>query len=220
MKWYYQKVPIRKAPGDYPSTWSHPSLNYLELISKHLQFCSDIQSEERMQAMKKSILILVLSLVLLAVSGLYAQAQPKEATESLTISWYVTTKFVPLGVDRIYLTYEAIGVTVTDTGEGLFHGATARTLGGMVIEKGFYNDELGYGVWNLQNGDKVFMTYKWAGQAGTGGIAKGSFTIIGGTGKCAGIQGRSDECTRTMVRGALEGVGQSFLEGKLQYKLP
>ena len=120
----------------------------------------------------------------------------------------------------MYVTYEAIGVSVTDTGEGLFHGATARALGSMTIEKGFYNDERGFGVWNLQNGDKIFITYKFAGKAGTGGIAKGSFTIIGGTGKCAGIQGSSDESKRTMVRTALEGVGQSFSKGKFQYKLP
>jgi hypothetical protein len=170
--------------------------------------------------MKKSISILILSLILLFIFGLDAQAQPKEAAESLTTSWYVTTKVVPLGEDRIYLTYEAIGVTLTDTGEGLFHGATARVLGGMTIEKGFYNDEFGYGVFNLQNGDKVFMAYKFAGKAGTGGVAKGTFTILGGTGKCAGIQGRSDEITRTMVRGALEGVGQSFSKGKMRYKLP
>lgn len=167
--------------------------------------------------MKKSILILVISFVLLAVSGLDAQA--KEATESVNVSWYVTTKVVPLGQDRIYVTYEAIGLTVTDTSEGLFHGATARVLGGMTIEKGFYNDEYGCGVWNLPNGDKVFMTLKMAGKAGTGGVAKGTFTIIGGTGKCAGIQGGM-EGTRTMVQSALEGAGQSFLKGKLQYKLP
>jgi len=170
--------------------------------------------------MKKPILILVLSLILIAVFGLDVQAQPKEATESLTITWYVTTKVVPLGQDRIYLTYEAIGVNVTDTGEGLFHGATARALGGMTIEKGFYNDEYGCGVWNLQNGDKVFINYKFAGKAGTGGTAKGTYNILGGTGKCAGIQGKSDEGTRVMVQGALEGMGQSLLKTKLQYKLP
>ena len=170
--------------------------------------------------MKKSILILVLNLILIAAFGLDVQAQPKEATESVTTTWYVTTKVVPLGADRIYLIYEAVGINVTDTGEGLFHGATARALGGMTIEKGFYNDEYGCGVWNLQNGDKVFINYKFAGKAGTGGTAKGTFTIIGGTGKCAGIQGRSDESTRTMVQSALEGVGQSFLKAKFQYKLP
>lgn len=169
--------------------------------------------------MKKSILVLILSFVLLAISGLDAQAQPKEAIEPVNVSWYVTAKVVSLGADRIYMTYEAIGLTVTDTGEGLFHGATARVLGGMTIEKGFYNDEYGCGVWNLPNGDKVFITLKMAGKAGTGGVAKGTFTIIGGTGKCAGIQGGM-EGTRTMVQTALEGAGQSFLKGKLQYKLP
>jgi len=169
--------------------------------------------------MKKSVWMVGLSLVLLLVFGLDAQTQPKEVTESLTTSWYITAKVVSLGEDRIYLIYEAVGVAVTDTGEGLFHGATARVLGGHTIEKGFYNDELGYGVWNLQNGDKIFMTYKFAGKAGTGGVAKGTFTIIGGTGKCAGIQG-SMEGTRTIVRTSLEGVGQAFLKSKIQYKLP
>ncbi len=169
--------------------------------------------------MKQSISILVLSVVLLTIFGLDVWAQGKEETESINVSWYVTTKVVPLGADRIYVTYEAIGLTVTDTGGGLFHGATARVLGGMTIEKGFYNDEYACGVWNLPSGDKVFMTFKMAGKAGTGGVAKGPFTIIGGTGKCAGIQG-SMEGTRTMVQSALEVAGQSYLKGKLQYKLP
>lgn len=38
------------------------------------------------------------------------------------------------------MTYEAIRANVNDTGEGLFHNATARTLGGMIIEKGIYKD--------------------------------------------------------------------------------
>ncbi len=48
--------------------------------------------------MKKSILILGLSLVLLVVFGSDVIAQtPKEGTESTTTSYYVTSKTVPPG---------------------------------------------------------------------------------------------------------------------------
>ena len=168
--------------------------------------------------MKKSILILGLSLVLLAVFGLDALAQtPKEGVESLTTSYYVTSKVIPLGEGRAYMAYETFGVVVSETGEGLFHGATIRALGGMTIEKGVFNDEKGYGVYNLLNGDKVFFAITGAGKIGD--TMKGTATLIGGTGKCAGIQG-SSEATRYMLRPAMEGISQSYIKGKMQYKLP
>lgn len=171
--------------------------------------------------MKKSIWILGLSLVLLFIFGLNAYPQPKEVTEPVTTTFYVTAKVLPLDEGRLYMTYEAIGATVNDRGEGLFHNATIRSLGGMTVEKGIYKDERGWGVWNLQNGDKVFFTYTWAGEikpAGVG-IGKGTVTFTGGTGKCVGIQG-SVESTRYSPRSAVEGIGQSYTKGNLKYKLP
>jgi hypothetical protein len=171
--------------------------------------------------MKKSILILVLSLVLLLTFGISVQAQNKEVSQPFTTTWYSTSKILPLGEGIVFLTYEGIGTTVTDTGGGLFHNTTARVLGAMKIEKGIYTDERGWGVWNLQNSDKVFFTYTLAGEAKPGGIGfgKGTVTITGGTGKAAGIQG-SSELTRTMVRSALEGVGQAYSKGTIKYTLP
>ena len=91
----------------------------------------------------------------------------------------------------------------------------------MTIEKGIYKDERGCGVWNLQNGDKVFFTYAFAGEIKPGGVgsAKGTVTITGGTGKCVGIQG-SFEATRYSPRSSVEGVGQSYTKANIKYKLP
>jgi len=171
--------------------------------------------------MRKSILILVLSLVLLLTFGINVQAQSKEVTESGITTYYVTSKVLPLGEGIIYFSYEGTGLTVNDTGGGLFHNATVRALGGMKIEKGVFKDERGWAAWNLQGGDKVFGTYEMTGNVNPGGVsfAKGTWTFTGGTGKAAGIQG-SFEMNRRTVRSTLEGVGISYTKGTIRYTLP
>jgi hypothetical protein len=171
--------------------------------------------------MKKLIWVLGLSLVLLLVLGINVQAQNKEVSETGTTTWYVTFKVLPLGEGVLYMNYEGIGTTVSDTGGGLFHNATTRFLGSVKMEKGIYNDERGWGVYNLQNGDKVFVTYTVAGtfKPGVVSLGKGTGTIIGGTGKAAGIQGNI-EFTRTQVRPAVEGIGQSYSKKTIKYTLP
>jgi len=52
-----------------------------------------------------------------------------------------------------------------------------------------------------------------------GGIAKGTLTIVGGTGKLAGIEGNS-EYTEFFMRPAAEGTFQAYNRSKGQYKLP
>jgi hypothetical protein len=169
--------------------------------------------------MRKSIFILGLSLVLLLTFGINVQAQNKEVSEAGTIVWYATSKILPLGEGIVYMSYEATGLAVNDTGRGLFHNATARALGGMKIEKGIYKDDRGWGVFNLQNGDKVFFTYTLAGEAKPGGVGSGTVTLAGGSGKAAGIKG-SFEVTRTVLRSAVEGVGQNYSKAKIRYTLP
>jgi len=145
----------------------------------------------------------------------------KEMTESLTNIYYVTPKILPLGEGRVAMTYEAFGVTLSDTTEGLFHNATSRVLGGMTFDKTIYKDERGWGVWNLRNGDKLSFTFTFAGEANPSGVgsAKGTVTITGGDGKAAGIRG-SFELTRTMVHSALVGIGQGYTKATIQYTLP
>jgi hypothetical protein len=60
-----------------------------------------------------------------------------------------------------------------------------------------------------------------AGEAKPGGIGfgKGTGSITRGTGKATGIQG-SFNINRTMVRSALEGVGQAYTKGTIKYRLP
>ncbi len=169
--------------------------------------------------MKGFMSVLALSFLVMIPFGMQAQAQPKEVTEVVTITYYVTPKTLPLDEGRVRLNYESIGILLSDTGSGLFHGATIHALGGFTVEKGKSNDEQAWGVYNLQNGDKVFFTVAPAGEPGGGGEAKGVATFTGGTGKCAGIKG-SYTFTRYSLRPALEGIRQVYQKGTIKYMLP
>jgi len=171
--------------------------------------------------MKRWVWIAALSFMAMISIGMSAQAQPKEVAEAFTATYYVTGKVLPLEEGRFIMNYEAVGLGLADKGEGLFHEASIRLFGSMSVEKGKFNDERGWGVWTLKSGDKVFMTYTFAGEVmqGGSGQARGTVNIMGGTGKCIGIKG-SIPITRHMVRSAADGVGISYVKGTMKYTLP
>ena len=168
--------------------------------------------------MKKSILVLGLSLALLAISGSDVLSQAsKEITEPVTLIFYATAKALPMGEDRGFVTLDIFGVLLCDEGKGLFHEATSHTAGSFFREKGVSKDYVIYGYYLLKNGDKVFVVLN--AEIKPGVPAKGKVTIIGGTGKCAGIQGNW-EYTTTALRPAVEGISQGYNKHLIKYKLP
>jgi hypothetical protein len=168
--------------------------------------------------MKKVILILVLGLILMVAFGPDAKAQiPKEGTISDTWAFTGTFKALPMGQERLQMTYEVMGVIIGDTTEDLLHDASFRCLGTRHLVKGEYNDENGFCVCTRLDGDQMFLTYKGAGKMGV--WSKETQTIVGGTGKLAGIQGNA-EYTRFRIRPVVEGTFQGYQKGKGQYKLP
>ena len=171
--------------------------------------------------MKRFLWLGTVSFILLMPFGMQVQGQPKEVTEVVTSTAYATSKVLPLDEGRLRLDYDAIAIILSDTGSGLFHGATVRVLGGFTVEKGKYNDEQDWGVYTLQNGDKVFFTSTAAGEMKLegGGEGKLTGTITGGTGKCAGIKGSSTS-TRQSLRPASQGIAQVYNKGTIKYTLP
>ena len=168
--------------------------------------------------MKKCILVLGLSLTLLAFSGsdILSQAS-KEIVEPVTLTYYVTTKVIPMGEDRYFVTMDIFGVLLCDEGKGLFHEATAHTAGSFFMEKGYSKDYVIYGYYLLKYGDKVFVMLN--AEIKPGDPPKGKVTIIGGTGKCAAIQGNW-EYTTYALRPAVEGISQGYNKHLIKYKLP
>jgi hypothetical protein len=171
----------------------------------------------------KTRLFVILSLITLAVFALGNIAHGQgEVTESVTGSYYGTFKMLPLGPGRVYVTWEAFGVILSDTGEGLFHNTTNRCVGAWFGEKGSWEGE-GYCTYTLKDGEKAFLTIKHGGPMTPPGTppppAKGTGKIIGGTGKYSGIQG-DVEFTSFTLRPSSEGIMQNYNKGKFRYKLP
>jgi hypothetical protein len=170
------------------------------------------------KSMKKTVLVLIMGIVLLAVFGPDAKAQvPKEGTISETCSYSGTAKALPMGQERLQITYESMGVSLSDTGKGILHNASFRCLGAFHAVKGEYNDGSTSCVMIRPDGDQVFLTMKSYGKLGGG--SKGTLTIVGGTGKLVGIQG-SAEITTVDLRPAAEGTFQGYNKWKGQYNLP
>jgi hypothetical protein len=142
---------------------------------------------------------------------------PKEGATSGTAVFVGTMKGLPLGKDRVQVSYDVTGVVVSDTGEGLLHGSSVRCIGGMLVVNGAFDDETNSCVYTRPDGDQIFTTSKVSGKQGE--AARGRFTFVGGTGKMAGITG-SGEFTRTSVRPVAEGGSLSYARSKSSYKLP
>jgi len=169
--------------------------------------------------MSKRTTILTLNLILLIVFGSYAQAQiAKEGTLSYIIAFSGTYRDISMGQERLVRTYELLGVTISDTGDGPLHNSSVRCIGAAHILKGNLEDDKGLCVFTRPDGDQIFGPYKT--ETGKIGVtAKGTSTWIGGTGKMTGIEG-PNEWIRIMVRPAAEGTLQGYNKVKGNYKLP
>ena len=167
--------------------------------------------------MKKMAFALLLGLIVL-VAFSSAQAQiPKEFTGTGITAYSGTFKTVAMGQERVLMTYEVLGVVISDTGEGIHHNASVRCVGSIQAIKGVYEDNNGFCVQTLPDGDQIFLTIKSSGAIGRGG--KGTYTFVGGTGKMTGIQG-GGEYTEFPLRPAAEGTFQGYNRSKVSYKLP
>ncbi|HXX36305.1 MAG TPA: hypothetical protein VEM15_17685 [Thermodesulfobacteriota bacterium] len=167
--------------------------------------------------MKKAITALVLTTVILVVFGMEARAQiPKEGTSSQTWPYSGTFKVLAMGQECLEMTWEVLGVVISDTSEDIFHNASFRCIGASYAVKGEFNNS-GFCVATRPDGDQIFWTLKATGKMGVG--SKGTSTFVGGTGKLTGIQG-GGEYTEFFVRPAAEGTFQGVTRSKGQYKLP
>jgi len=161
---------------------------------------------------------LILTLLILATAGpVVAEEMAREGSSSGRTYWTGTFTALPMGKELVQMNYEGHSVTVSDTGKGLLHNATAHVVGGMLIKKGIYENDTGLLSFTRPDGDKVFATYKASGTVGKS--AKGTATYVGGTGKFEGITSTT-EFNRYSLRPPAKGFFGSFSISKSTWKLP
>jgi hypothetical protein len=169
--------------------------------------------------MKKVFIVLGLCFFLSMILVVGAMAQlPKEGLISSVSAYSGTFKMLAMGQERVQITYETLGVIMSDTGEGIFHNAAFRCIGAMHVVKGAFDDDSGFCVATRPDGDQAFQTYKAAGRLGT--PVKGTAVWVGGTGKLTGIQGTSEFTRFNTLKPAAEGTFQGYNRMKSSYKLP
>ncbi len=168
--------------------------------------------------MKKMTLVLLSSLVVLVAVGSVQAQIPKEGTGTGITAYGGTFKAVQMGQERVQSIYEVLGVSISDTGEGIWHNASMRCVGSLHAIKGIYEDDSGFCVQIRPDGDQAFFTYKASGKLGD--VGKGTFTYVGGTGKLTGLQGGGEFERISAVRVAAEGTFQGYNRVKDHYKLP
>lgn len=167
--------------------------------------------------LKKSMALILTLLILATIGPALAEEMAREGSGTIRAYWTVTLKALPMGKELVQMNYDGYGVVVGDAGKGLLHNATAHVVGGMLISKGVYENESGLAIYTRPDGEKIFATFKGSGQMGKD--AKGTGTIVGGTGKFDGISG-TIEYNRYQLRPPAEGLSASIMVAKETWKLP
>ena len=167
--------------------------------------------------MRRIILASMLAVVLLVAFVPISNAEmAKEGSAEGKAYYTVMVNVLPMEKGRVQLSYEAYAIYSFADKNSPFYKTTGKCLGTLHIVKGEYEDS-GSCVFIRRDGDKIFATYKAKGKPG--GAAKGTITIVGGTGKCTGIQG-SGEFTRYSLPRLEEAVHMADSELKFNWKMP
>jgi hypothetical protein len=143
---------------------------------------------------------------------------PKEGSYSSLTMGSATMKRVDQGKDQWQLGWEFLGVVQGDEGKGITHNASVRCVGSAHASPGVVDAYTNACAFTRPDGDQLFTVEKFV-SGKPGAASQGTYTIVGGTGKLAGITGGGD-WTRYFVRPAMEGTAQAVTRGKITYRLP
>ena len=173
--------------------------------------------------MKKMIIALIVGFVLAIVSGPMANAQMAKEGSLTGMTFYSgTMKVIAMEKERAQVNYEVTGISRGQDEQSPLYNTSIHCLGSLHAIKGPYENDSGFCVFARTDGDQIFMTYEAKGRMGVtdGSVSgKGTWRLVGGTGKCAGIDG-SGVFERHGLRAAAPGTFNSFTTSKGTYKLP
>lgn len=167
--------------------------------------------------MKKALMMLFLTLYLSATAGLVFGAEMvKEGSGTGTTYFTSTSQIHAQGKENVVINYEARGVAATDNETSPFYMSSGICVGSVKGMKGFLK-ESGLCTYTRPDGDQIYMSYTVDGIMGA--PMRGTFTLVGGTGKCTGLTG-TGEFVRTSLKGPAKGISASFSKSNTSWKIP
>ena len=163
------------------------------------------------ESLQKTVLAFGLSLVLFAAFGTPVRAGdlPKEGTYSTTWTFSGPYTLVEIGEEKWSYVAAFTEVVWNNAGEGVLHNMSAN-CNGLGAASGEGN---GYCNYVDADGDKIYTAWEDLTEG------KGKATILGGTGKYAGIQG-SEEYEYVYTPDSPEGTFHGHGGSKGSYTLP
>jgi hypothetical protein len=154
---------------------------------------------------------------LLTTAGFVFGAEMAKEGSSKGITYYTATSQVHAqGKENVVLNYEARGVSGSVDETSPFFMTSGICVGSVKGIKGVLK-ESGLCTYTRPDGDQIYMSYEADGKMGA--PMKGTFTLVGGTGKCTGMTGNG-EFVRTSLKSPAKGISASFSKSTVSWKIP
>lgn len=162
--------------------------------------------------MSKTVAILIAGVSIAAVCmSAGAQQLPKSGSISFHTGWKDAFEVNEVSDKRFHGWDHAVGVTFNDRGSGPLHLGPANCYSAFFVVEGNGSNK-GYCAFGDPDGDRLFTDF--TGTLSPNG-AEGTNTIVGGTGKYAGITGSGPwKCKPSGKNGELQCAQ------RLDYRLP
>lgn len=124
--------------------------------------------------------------LLAAIAAAADPSIPREGKLSADIEASGSITFLQLGTERLQMIWDSTGLRRSDIGD-ILHDAKVHCVGGALAVNGLFDDEVTSCTYTRPDGDQAFAVLKGGGKIG--GEARGMVTLVGGTGKLAGLAG-------------------------------
>jgi hypothetical protein len=161
--------------------------------------------------MRRSLVALLGSSLAIACAIASAQQLPKSGTISIHTGWRVTGEAIEVADKRMQGHGSVAGISFNDNGSGPLHAGPAICFYTFFATDGGVKNK-GFCTFGDADGDRIFTDWQGANASeGTAGVN----TIVGGTGKYAGIQGSG-----TWKSKDVGSNGQHLTTQRFDYRLP
>jgi hypothetical protein len=165
-----------------------------------------------MQSHTRLLSAFILSTALFFGTVVMAADLPKQGTDSFTNFWVATSATIQQG-SRTFSTWEINGVARNDAGGRMFDLFGMRCIG---LVEGL--SDRGTCTYTDSDGDNIFAPFNGNGD-GKGG-EHGTYDVIGGTGKFAGITGSGEYLNPGRPIKADDKAPRGAVSNKISWKLP